>query len=69
MIDGCAKFTYLTCKQNPAMTLDKNDNPKENVWLNLLIVDAYNAVPQVAHFKSKKVFDLATKNEFEDVIK
>ena len=49
--------------------MSNDNNYRENVWLNLLIVDAYNMVPQVAHFKSKKVFDFRTMDQYEDVIK
>ena len=43
MIDGCSYFLYLTCKQKSE--LDRGEDSRENVWLNLLIVDAYNKVP------------------------
>ena len=39
------------------------------MYLNILIVDAYNPIPQVVHFKSKKIFDFKTDDQFEDVIK
>ena len=63
-IDITSRFAYLTRKPKGSVT-DK----KEQVYLNLLIVDAYNPIPQVVHFKSIKIFDFATKDEFEDVIK
>ena len=67
-IDGCARFLYITCKANQASKVT-DDDYKEKVWLNLLIVDPYNKMPQVAHFKSKKIFDLRTTSQYEDVIK
>jgi hypothetical protein len=47
----------------------KTADGKEKVNLNLLIIDAYNPIPQVVHFKSQKIFEFSTRDEFEDVIK
>ena len=57
-VDICARFAYLTRKPS-------EDDPyegKEQMYLNILIVDAYNPIPQVVHFKSKKIFDFKTDN-------
>lgn len=48
---------------------DNHFDGKEKVYLNILIVDAYNPIPQVVHFKSIKIFDFRTQDIFEDVIK
>ena len=48
---------------------DNHFDGNEKVYLNILIVDAYNPIPQVVHFKSSKIFDFRTQDIFEDVIK
>jgi hypothetical protein len=63
-IDITSRFAYLTRKPKKS-----KHEEKEQVYLNLLIVDAYNPIPQVVHFKSIKIFDFETKDDFEDVIK
>lgn len=64
-MDICARFAFLTRKPRE----DNLYEGKEKVYLNVLIVDAYNPVPQAVHFRSKKIFEFSTSDKFEDVIK
>jgi hypothetical protein len=37
------------------------DEPKKDflsIWVNLLIVDSFNRVPEIVHFKSSKIFKM-----------
>jgi hypothetical protein len=48
-INICSRFAYLT--RIPSKDKKSKDG-KEKVYLNLLIIDAYNPIPQAVHFRS-----------------
>ena len=53
-IDTCSKFVYLTSSMNRV----GGDSLKDflTIWINILVVDSFNRIPEVAHFKSSKIF-------------
>ena len=55
-IDTCSRFVYLTSTTNKVL-----EDPKKDflsIWINILIVDSFNRFPEIAHFKSSKIFKL-----------
>ena len=73
-LDTCSRFVYLTRSIETYTDKDKAKKSNEllengdmaaktssiyyNIWINVMIIDPFNRVPQVAHFKSSKVFRL-----------
>jgi NAD-dependent SIR2 family protein deacetylase len=55
-IGTCSKFVYLTSSMNKV----EGDATKDflTIWINILLVDSFNRVPEVAHFKSSKIFKM-----------
>lgn len=55
-IGTCSKFVYLTSSINKV----GGDHKKDflTIWLNILLVDSFNRIPEVTHFKSSKIFKI-----------
>ena len=82
-IDTCSRFTYLTRSIKRYKDKDKlkklNDETEYGeytgrshyfykVWINVMIIDPYNRIPQVALFKSSKVFHLYDEETAIDIM-
>ena len=52
----CSKFVYLTSSINKV----QGDPSKDflTIWLNILLVDSFNRIPEVTHFKSSSIFKI-----------